>query len=174
MNALLKSVLLSAALLFSQGLFAAQLYFDGGLGSSSVEIEDFDGSDIYFRLGVGGKISDNISIEGGYWDLGDAEDGPVTVSVNGLFANAKFSLDLNSDTSLFGKIGLYMWDGEVCLDGFGCGDDDGNDLFYGAGVSFDMGPGQLNLEILLSELGSDIGDFDVMTIGGSYSIPFGR
>jgi hypothetical protein len=167
---LLKSVLLSAALLFSQSLFAASLYFDGGLGSSSVEIEQFDGSDTYLKLGIGFEIAENISIEGGFWDLGEPSDLGVTASADGLFGNVKFGFPLNSDTRLFAKIGLFMWDGEI--EGFGS--DDGNDLFYGGGVSFDMGPGQLNLEILLSELGSDIGDFDVMTIGGSYSIPFGR
>lgn len=169
MNALLKSVLLSA-LLFSPSVFAAQLYFDGGLGNASVEIEDFDGSDTYFKIGIGGEVSENMSVEGGFWDLGDAEDSGVTASADGLFGNVKFSHSLNSDTHIFGKIGLFMWDGEI--EGFGS--DDGNELFYGGGVSFDMGPGQLNLEILLTELGSDIGDFDITTIGGSYSIPFGK
>lgn len=169
MNALFKSILLST-LLFSPSVFAAQLYFDGGLGSANVEIEDFDGSDTYLKIAIGGEISESMSIEGGYWDLGEAEDFGVTASADGLFGNVKFSHSLNSDTRIFGKIGLFMWDGEI--EGFGS--DDGNELFYGGGVSFDMGPGQLNLEILLTELGSDIGDFDITTIGGSYSIPFGK
>lgn len=67
-----------------------------------------------------------------------------------------------------------MWEGELCVAFLGCGDDDGNDLFYGGGIAFDMGAGRLNLEILLSELGSDLGDVDVSTLGLSYSFPFGK
>jgi hypothetical protein len=67
---------------------------------------------------------------------------------------------LNSDTVLFGKIGLYMWDSKSCVQGV-CESDDGNDLFYGGGVGFDMVPGTL-------------GDTDATTLGLSYSFPFGK
>jgi hypothetical protein len=172
MNTLIRSILVGALVLFSPVSFA--LYFDGGLGNASVEIEDFDGSDTYFKLAIGSEISKNIEIEGGYWDLGEAEDTGITASADGFFGDAKFSHNFNSDTSIFGKIGLYMWDGKVCFGIFGCTSDDGNDLFYGGGISFAMGSGHLNLELLKTELGADLGDFDVTTIGGSYSIPFGK
>lgn len=172
MNTWIRLFAFTGTVLFSQA--SSALYFDGGLGNADVEIESFDGSDTYLRLAVGGEVSKNLSIEGGYWDLGEAADTGVVASADGFFGNAKFSLDLNSDTSLFGKVGVYIWDGELCIAFFGCDGEDGNDLFYGAGIGFDMGPSQLNLEILMTELGSDIGDFDVTTFGGSYSIPFGK
>jgi hypothetical protein len=158
------------AVLFSQASFA--LYFDAGLGSATAENDEFDldGSDTYFKLAIGGELSDALAVEGGYLDLGEAEDGPVSGSADGFFGNVKGSHAINSDTRIFGKIGLFIWDSEVCLAGVGCLSDDGNDLFYGGGVGFDIGPGQLNLELLLMSLD----DVDVTTIGGSYSIPFGN
>lgn len=154
MNTLIKSILFTGAVLFSQASFA--LYFDGGLGSADLDAGSFDDSDTYIRLGIGDEINDSLNWEAGYWDLGTDFD------VNGFFGNIKAGLDLNSDTELFGKIGLYVWD----ADG-----GDGNDMFFGGGVSFkEMGPGHLNLEILMG----DLDDADMTTIGGSYSIPFGN
>ncbi|HEY3487827.1 MAG TPA: outer membrane beta-barrel protein [Gammaproteobacteria bacterium] len=170
MNTFIKSMLFAAAALFAQVSPAA--YLDLGLGNSTVEIDDFEGSDTYFKVAIGGEISDNITAEGGFWNLGEAEDAGVEVSADGLFGDVKFSHDLNSDTSIFGKLGLFMWDGEACAGV--CASDDGNDMFYGAGVGFAVGSGTVNIEILMSELGADLGDFDVTTIGGSYSIPFGK
>lgn len=155
MNTLIKSILFAGAVLFSQASFA--LYFDVGLGSSDVDAGGFDDSDTYMRLGVGDQINKNLNWEAGYWDLGTDFD------VNGFFGNIKAAMDINSDTQLFGKIGLYMWDA--------VGDSDGTDMFFGGGVTFEkMGPGNLNLEILMG----DLDDADATTIGGSYSIPFGK
>jgi hypothetical protein len=153
MNTLIKSILFAGAVLFSQSSFA--LYFDGGLGNA--DVDPVDDSDIYIRLGVGDRINKNFNWEAGYWDMGTDAD------VKGFFGNVKAVMDVNSDTQLFGKIGLYMWDA--------IGDNDGIDLFLGGGVTFKkVGPGNVNLEILMGDL--DNGDFT--TIGGSYSIPFGK
>jgi hypothetical protein len=174
MKTLFKSLLLSGFLMVAPSAFAAQMYIDLGLGNSTVEIDEFEGSDTYLKIAVGGEVSEGFGWEGGFWDVGDAEDAGVTVSADGLFGNIKASHAINSDTKIFGKLGLFMWDGKACAGG-DCLSDDGNDLFYGGGVTFEkVGPGSINLEILMSELGSDAGDFDVMTIGGSYSIPFGK
>jgi hypothetical protein len=162
MNTLFKSVVFAGAVLFSQASFA--LYFDAGLGSSDVDgrvtipglgTVEGDDSDTYIRLGVGDKINKNLNWEAGYWDLGTDFD------VNGFFGNIKAATDLNRDTQLFGKVGLYMWDAD--------GDNDGIDLFFGGGVTFKkVGPGNINLEILMG----DLDESDFTTIGASYSIPF--
>lgn len=155
MNTLIKSILFTGAVLFSQASFA--LYFDAGLGNADLDGGGVDDSDTYLKLGVGDGINKNLSWEAGFWDVGtDAE-------VDGFFGDIKAAMDLNSDTQLFGKIGLYMWDA--------IGDNDGSDLFFGGGVTFEkVGPGNINLELLLG----DLDGADLMTIGGSYSIPFGK
>lgn len=154
MNILIRSILFAGAVLFSQASFA--LYFDGGLGNADIDAGPVDDSDTYLRIGIGDEINKTLNWEAGFWDVGTAFE------VDGLFGNIKAGMDLNSDTRLFGKVGLFMWD---------AGANDGNDLFYGGGVTFKkMGPGDLNLELLLS----DLDGADLMTIGGSYSIPFGK
>lgn len=154
MNTLLKSILFAGVVLFSQASFA--LYFDGGLGNANVELGPFDDDDTYLKLGVGDGINKNLAWEAGFWDLGTEGE------VDGFFGNIKAFTDLNRDTQLFGKIGLYLWDSSF---------DDGNDMFFGGGVTFKkVGPGNVNLEILMG----DLGDADMTTIGGSYSIPFGK
>ncbi|HEX5057145.1 MAG TPA: hypothetical protein VFX02_11700 [Gammaproteobacteria bacterium] len=156
MNTLIRLILLAGAVLFSQASFA--LYLDAGLGNADVDgtVLGFhiDDSDTYIKLGVGDKINKNLNWEAGYWDIG------TTGKVDGFFGDVKASMPLNSDTELFGKLGLYVWDGVAPFDG--------NDLFYGGGVTFKkIGPGNVNLELLLA----DLDGFDLMTIGGSYSIP---
>jgi hypothetical protein len=149
MNTLIKSILFAGAVLFSQASLAAQLYFDPGVG-----IADGDGdSELYLKLGIGGEISKELSVEGGYLDIDE---------VDGFFGDVKYSYRLNSDTQLFGKLGLYIWDS---------GRDDGNDLLFGGGVTFEgMGPGDVNIELLLTDFNGD----DVTLLGATYSIPFGK
>jgi hypothetical protein len=151
-NTLIKSILFAGAVLVSQASFA--LYFDAGLGSSNVDSGAQDDSDTYLKLGVGDKFQKNLGWEAGYWDMG------TDANVDGFFGNIKAFTNLNSDTQLFGKVGLYMWNAS--------GNNDGNDLFFGGGVTFlKIGPGNINLEILLG----DLDNADFTTIGGSYSIP---
>lgn len=157
-------------LAFSQPALSQETYFDGGIGTAEIDESGFDGDDTYFRLGVGYRISDAVAIEGGWWDLGEAEDGGVSAEADGLFGAVKGTLDTGGPVDIFGRIGLYLWDSEVCVDGFGCDDDDGSDLFFGGGIAFEAGPGDLNLEIHVFELD----DTDVDTFGVSYTIPFGQ
>jgi hypothetical protein len=155
MNTLIKSILLTGAVLFSQASFA--LYFDGGLGNANVDAGAADDDDIYLKFGVGDGINRNLNWEAGYWNVG------TDAGVNGFFGDLKLFTGINSDTQLFGKVGLYMWDAD--------GNNDGTDMFFGGGVTFlKMGPGNLNLELLMG----DLEDWDLTTIGASYSIPFGK
>lgn len=155
---------------FSQQVLSQELYFDGGIGNAEAEAEGAEGDDTYIRLGLGYRQSDMVAFEGGYWDLGEAEDGGVSVSADGLFGAVKGTLDTGGTVDVFGRAGLLMWDAEACASGFGCSDDDGIDLFFGGGVSFPAGPGDLNVELHLMELD----DVDVTTIGASFSIPIGQ
>jgi hypothetical protein len=153
MNVLLKSILFAGAVLFSQASFA--LYFEGGIGNANIDGRFGDDDDMYLKLGVGDGINRNLGWEAGYLDLGtDAE-------VDGFFGDIKLATDLNRDTQLFGKVGLYLWNA--------IGDNDGTDLFFGGGITFKrIGPGNVNVEILLG----DLDDADMTTIGASYSVPF--
>ena len=157
-------------IVFCGQAFAEDLYFDGGLGNASADVEDLEGDDTYFRIGVGYQYSKTVSFEGGYWDLGEAQDGIFTAAVDGMYGAVKVSAEGKGKVNFFGRIGMYLWDSTVCAGGFGCEGDDGSDIFFGGGVSFAAGPGTINLELHTMELD----DVDVTTIGGSFSIPFGN
>lgn len=148
MKTLMKSLMFGGIFLFSQASFAWHL--DIGAGSADADVPGLD-KETYLKVGVGGDIIPVLSWEAGYLDLGDLE-------VDGLYGNVKGSIDLGG-AQLFGKLGTYLWETT---------NDDGNDLFYGIGVGFDVGPGSLNLEYLLL----DIDGTDVTLIGVSYSIGF--
>ncbi len=172
MRAILLSVLFALIAVISSPSFAEGLYLDLGFGNAEAEVDDLEGDDSYFKITIGGHFGDNenISVEGGFMDLGEAEDGPFSVSADGLFGAIKGSTEIGNGTTLYGRIGLFMWDGEACVSGFGCADDDGTDLFFGGGLGWQVGPGILGVELHFLELD----DVDVTTIGGAYSFPIGN
>lgn len=166
------SAVIASWLVFSGPLYAQGLYFDGAVGNANVEEDDSDleGDATYYRLGGGYQYSDGVGFEGGYWDLGEAEDGIFTASADGLYLAVKGISKTSESMHLFARVGLYMWDATRCAGGFGCIDDDGSDPFIGGGIGFAAGQGMFNVELHVVELG----DYDVQTIGASYTLPLGK
>lgn len=174
-NPMLKPIIsvVAASWLFISGpLLAQNLYLDGALGNANVQEDDSDleGDGTYFRVGIGNRYSEAVAFEGGYWDLGEAEDGIFSASADGLYFAVKGISKTSETMHLFARVGIYMWDATRCAGGFGCVDDDGSDPFFGGGVGFDAGQGTFNVELHLFELG----DYDVQTIGASYTLPLGN
>ena len=124
---------------------------DGSLFAASL-----DDSDTSLSLTFGYQLNPNVAFEGGYIDLGELvvsatsagggflyAAGPVTakVSADGLFFDVKGLLPLNEQFSLYGKLGLLKWSEEGTLSdstGSLSGDDDGTDIFFGVGASFNI------------------------------------
>ena len=176
--------LLSAlALLVSFGTSHAQGYFGASFGQSSVDEDGFDDSNGY-RITVGYNVNPNVAVEGSYTNAGefDVEDDflavleiiagvpleGASVEVDGLEFAVVGKAPLSETVSLFGKIGIFMWDADFTIDSVSFGSvsdsDDGSDPFYGAGISFGIGQRvALNLEYLFYEA-SD-GDVDVLGAG---------
>lgn len=147
---------------------SAQFFIEGGLGNANAEEDDIEGDDMYSRIAAGYQYSDALSFEGGYWDLGEPEDGPVIAAADGIYAAVKGTFDTGGSAGVFGRVGLYSWDSTICVRSVGCLDDSGSDIFFGGGVGFAAGPGTFNLELHLMSLE----DVDVTTIGASYSYRF--
>ena len=152
---------------------------DGSITSASL-----DDSDTSFSLTLGYKINPNFAIEGGYIDLGELTvnavsdgtgflyaPGPVTVKIeaDGLFFDAKGILPLNEKFSLYGKFGLLMWDEKGTLSdvtGSISADDDGTDIFFGVGASFNLTEKiALNGDFSRYQVDEDSVDVDVLSIG---------
>jgi len=124
------------------------LYFGGGLGQAGVDVEDptFDlnDDDSGWKAIVGWRIFKFLAVEANWVDFGTVEDSmggtDVGVSTTGADLSALGILPLGGHFEIFVKGGYVSWDVEidsndVSLDG----QEDGNDLFYGAGVAIRLG-----------------------------------
>ncbi len=182
MKTLIKSVLLASVFLCAQTSFAEGGYLILGLGQASVDAEEdgvtLEGEDTSLQLGVGFRPSENAAFEFGYMDLGEATDTitvfpgfsfDVSTAADGMFMDVKFGSSSESKVGLFGKMGLFMWDAEGCVED-DCITDDGSDIFFGAGIAFQAGKGSFNLEMLKLSLD----DVDVDNIGLAFNLPFGK
>lgn len=135
-------------------------YIGGGAGVSSVDVcgdlnalgaSSCDDRDTGFKIFGGYGINQNLAVEIGYIDLGEIEasGGGATIKAetDGVEAAAVGILPINRQFSVFGKLGLFMWD--VSVSGSGPGgsasiSDDGTDLMFGLGGSWNLTP-QLSL-----------------------------
>lgn len=128
------------------------------VSSSSSE----DDSDTALKAFLGYRFNRYVAIEGALIDLGDFQARASatdtfgdTLAVNTDIDFFAFSvagvghLPLGRTVSLYGKVGLYAWDVDLTerarLTGFGVvrtgrETEDGTDLFYGAGIEWDLGP----------------------------------
>ena len=156
----------------------AAILDDGSLFSA-----DLDDTDTSLSLTLGYQLTPNLSLEGGYIDLGEfafnaTSDGsgflypagPVGIKVeaDGLFFDIKGQLPLNEQFSLYGKLGLLKWDADLKLSlsiGSGSGNvDDGSDVFFGVGGLFNINNNwALSVDYTLYEL-EDL-DVDVFSVG---------
>jgi OOP family OmpA-OmpF porin len=125
---------------------AGDFLVGGSAGQANIEVDaaGFDESDTGFKLFGGWRLLKFLGLEGGYVDFGGPE-----VSAGGVNANAEvtawdaFAMGVVplGKVELFGKAGLVFWDAETSLSvpGFsGTFKDDGTDLAYGVGVSYEV------------------------------------
>lgn len=160
-------------------------YLGGGVGYFRLNDEDFPDSDEElddnrwsWRGQVGVQFSPVFSIEGGYNDFGEVEDGSLELDADGTFAAALVHLPLGGFAP-YGKIGQLWWDVErraTTTSGglIGGGQttvsrssEDGNDTFYGVGVRFGEGPG-LQMRVEYDRFALDDADVDMASVNLQY------
>ena len=166
----MKRVLLACTFVFSGVAQAAEssAYFGALFGMTTVDVDitqtvntTVDDKDSGFQGIIGFSLSDNVSLEGHYADLGEATitmqnggsyvaDGQTVTNNNGsvLTINATGDTigvgmvlhgDKSDDFVPFVKAGFHSWDSEAT--GSAAGEnvsltDDGNDPFFGAGFMY--------------------------------------
>ena len=144
-----------AALAASQA--SAQAYLGGSIGQSDIDEQiatglitggSVDGTDSAFKIFGGYMFNRHFGLEAAYVDLGEASYSgnfvglPVTggrVEVSGVNISALGALPIGERFSLFGKIGLFMWDAEASDTTGGVpfsAQQDGTDLSFGVGVGY--------------------------------------
>ena len=172
LNSIFAGLVLAGAVSIAQAADPGQAYFSGFIGNSNVEVYDFDAGDTSFRIGGGYQVNENIAIEGYYIDYGDAEDFGVTLDPTAIQLQGVAMLPLNPSVNLYGKLGLAFWDAEAC-DQTDCVDDDGSDLVFGFGGSFDVS-NQVSIlvEYEFTEIEFYGDDVDIDTIMAGVNIAF--
>ncbi len=146
---------IAGALAASQA--SAQAYLGGSIGQSDVDDEitnglitsgSVDGKDTAFKIFGGYMFNRNFGVEGAYVDLGEVSysgsfgGAPVTggkVEINGFNVSAVGAFPVNEQFSVFGKIGLFIWDADASDTTGGMpfsASADGTDVSFGVGVNY--------------------------------------
>jgi OmpA-OmpF porin, OOP family len=183
------SVLSPAAL--AQSSAQQGWYFGGSIGKSDIDesvATDFplitsggpvDGKDTGWKLFGGFMFNRNFGVELAYVDLGKASYSgvfgplPVTggsVEVTGFNVAGIAAIPVTDAFSLFGKLGIYSWEAEAkdTTAGFPFSDTfDGNDLFFGAGISYSF-TRNLSLRGEWERFKLDDVDADLLSVGFVY------
>lgn len=138
---------------------SAQGYLGISVGQSDIDEEitaglitsgTVDGKDSAWKLFGGYLFTPNLGLEVAYVDLGEVSysgsffGSPVTggtVEVNGFNVAALANLPISEQLSLFGKLGLFIW--EATARDFTGGapfstKEDGSDISFGIGLGFNL------------------------------------
>ena len=142
---------------FAAGPAAAQAYLGGSIGQSDIDDQiatglitggSVDGTDTAFKIFGGYMFNRHFGLELAYVDLGEASYSgnffglPVTggrVALTGLNVSALGALPIGERFSVFGKIGLFMWEAEASDTTGGVpfsAQQDGTDLAFGVGLGY--------------------------------------
>lgn len=185
---ILLTTLSAFVFLVSFGSSHAAGYVGASIGKTSPDEDEFDDSNGY-KITLGYYVNSNIAIEGSLTNLGefDVDDDflaelelvvgepldDASVEVDGIELAVVASAPLSNAVSIFGRVGIFMWDADFKIDSVSSGSvsesDDGSDLFFGAGVGFGIGESAaLNLEYVAYEAD----DSDVDYLGAGLTINF--
>lgn len=161
---------------------AAQGWYAGiSVGTTSVDVCDdlvavgatsCDDTDSGLKLYAGNEISRNLGVELGWVDLGkvtaSGPGGSAKVEVDGFQIAALGILPVNPRFSVFGKVGLYLWDVSATGSG-GSLSDDGSDIMFGLGLNWNL---TQNLDLRAEWEQFDIDGDDVSLISAGVRLRF--
>lgn len=184
MKKLALAMMVSLISIAPAGVAFAGGYVGASFGTTSPDEEGFK-DDTGYRITGGALLNPNFALEASYTSLGEFEAdedtrnaigylaggydvSDVSIEVTGVEFAAVGIAPLNDTFSLFGKIGLYMWDAEVNVDvaGYGSGSDsdDGNDPFFGVGFLVNVSQ-QISLKGEFNRYDAMDGDVDFLGVG---------
>ncbi len=158
-------------------------------GVSNVSGATLDEDDSGFAITGGMPLGDNLDLEFGYADFGEASlsgssgntfdydsvsytfNATATIQLEGdsIFIGLKPKMSLTDSISAYARLGFNMWDTTLTVStGTASADvsDDGNDLYYGFGVSGKMGG--LNISLSHSNYEFDSDDVDSTSLSVSF------
>jgi hypothetical protein len=137
-----------------QGFVAAYI------GNTNVDESeaDFDADSTSFRIGGGYRVVKNLALEAYYVNYGEADQSypndaaflgvdelSLSVEATAIQLQALGIFPVSESVDLNAKLGLAVWDADLCATarlgnntGTSCVSDDGSDLVYGFGATFNI------------------------------------
>lgn len=151
-----------------------------GINPSNYDTSE-DDSDSFLSVGMGFQFSQNAAVEVAYNDFGEyaytirggGSSVKATAEANSISVAAVGNYPLANSFGVIGKIGLEMWDAKGKLKGdcgafCGSDDEDGTDIFFAFGASYDMteaATARLEYQLHSFDLGDTDVDIDIFTVG---------
>jgi len=108
-----------------------------GIKVGNADYDNVDDSDASVDLFVGFRMNELISMQGGYTTLGEPSTGVVFAEVTLAHAEIVANVGLRSDVSLYGQVGLFVWDYDQQI-GIISNSDSGTDVAFGFGVDYEI------------------------------------
>ena len=151
--------MIAAALVLAASQASAQAYLGGSVGQSDIDEQittglitggSVDGKDNAFKIFGGYMFNRHFGIEGAYVDLGEvsytcnSRDTMATggrLDITGINSAPLGAVAVYEQFSVFGKIGLFLWDAEANDTTGGAAfsaKEDGTDLSFGVGVGYNF------------------------------------
>lgn len=144
-----------------------------------------DDKDTGWKAFAGYRIMKYLAVEGAYANLGEVSANIISTAPVAGTANVQVEseawtisalgiLPLNDKFSLFGRLGLNVWNIDASASGTGSGgatysdSDDGTGVVYGLGAAFHLTP-NLNLRAEWERYDFDGDDLDFMSVGLGWS-----
>jgi len=166
---LFSALSLGSAPAFSQdqGFYAGASFGKSDLKDACTGLPNCDDSDTTLGIFGGYQFNRHFGAEIGYTDLGKASASSgaasATLEAKGLEFLAVGTIPLNQQFSLYGKLGLFMWDADIRVSGPATvlTSDDGTDLTIGFGARYSF---TKNLAAQLQWQRYDLDNFDVDVI----------
>jgi len=141
-------------------------YMGVGAGYTTIEASSsqviIDGETVSYKLFGGYRFAQiplpfniDLGVEAGYADLGEVNrftfGADTTLEMTGLFATSVVYLPISRHLDVFGKAGVYFWDGTVIADNIKIADESATDLSLSLGIAWQTGTSfgaQLEVESL--------------------------
>lgn len=148
---------------------------------------DTDNTDTAYKLFLGYQFNPNFAVETSYVNLGDYTASAVGADIG---ADLKLGLEgfgfalvgtlpIQGGLSVYGKLGMFLWDGDVhfnaVIDGSAyraSAGEDGVDPFYGIGVEYVVNQIMLRAEFERYDISDSGEDFTVDLLSASIGYRF--
>ena len=160
---------------------------DTGITNVSSTLDEKDSG---YSLYAGFPMSENLDLEVSYNDFGEASlsgnngnqfiyegttyqfttTATISASATSIGFAAKPKVEISEGVVLYGKLGVHNWDSELNITSTNTtanADDDGSDVFYGAGIEINLANLKGRVGYSLYDLDGE--DVDSINVGLSYN-----